>query len=195
MPLGDRPAEPLARSEVRALLDSCDVSTLAGARDYALMVVLWRGGLRIGEALRLRVSDVNFDAGTVRVLHSKTRQPRTVGLDDQALSVVQSWIDARRAAGITGGPLFCRVRLQPGAPLSARYVGAQMARLAGKAAIDHRVHPHGLRHTMAVESVREGVPVTKISRQLGHASIATTAIYLDHLFPAEAVAAYRARVW
>lgn len=193
--MGDRPAEPLSPSEVRALLGANKVSTLTGARNYALLVVLWRGGLRIGEALALRPSDVNFDAGTVRVLHSKTRRARTIGLDDQALEVVQAWIDARAAAGITSGPLFCRLRGQPGERLSARYVGAQLARLAGKAGIDHRVHPHGLRHTMAVESVREGVPVTRISRQLGHSSIATTAIYLDHLFPAEAVAAYRARSW
>jgi len=48
---------------------------------------------------------------------------------------------------------------------------------------------------MAVESWREGIPVPKISKQLGHASIATTQIYLDHLFPGEVVEAYRARKW
>jgi integrase len=194
VPIGDRPAEPLAPEEVRALLDACG-DTLSAQRDYALLVVLWRAGLRIGEALALRCSDVNFGQGTIRVLHTKTRQARTVGIDGQALDVVREWVAARAAAGIGDGPLFCRIHGQPGAPLSARHVGQQMVRLAERARVQHRVHPHGLRHTMAVESVREGVPVTQISRQLGHSSIATTAVYLDHLFPGEVIATYGARKW
>ena len=92
-------------------------------------------------------------------------------------------------------PSFCRLKGKPGARLSPRYVGAEMMRLAAKAGIEHRVHPHALRHTMAVESVREGIAVPKISRQLGHASVATTQIYIDHLHPAEVVDAYRGRSW
>jgi site-specific recombinase XerD len=194
MPLGDRPAEPLAPEEVRALLAACS-DTLSGIRDHALLVTLWRAGLRIGEALSLRCSDVNFDQGTIRVLHTKTRQARTVGIDGQALDVIRAWMDARSAAGITSGPLFCRLKGQPGASLSARHVGQQLVKLAARAGVNHRVHPHGLRHTMAVELVREGQPVTKISRQLGHSNIATTSIYLDHLYPAEVVEMGRARTW
>jgi site-specific recombinase XerD len=195
VPVGDRPAEPLAPEEVRALLVECGGGSLSAIRDHALLVVLWRAGLRIGEALRLRASDVNFAAGTIRVLHTKTRQARTVGIDDAALAVLSVWVETRQAAGIPSGPLFCRLHGKAGAPLSSRYVRAQMGRLAVRAGVQHRVHPHGLRHTMAVESVKEGLPVTKISRQLGHSSIATTAVYLDHLYPGEVVDAYRARTW
>jgi integrase/recombinase XerD len=196
MPRGDRPAEPLTPGEVRALLAACAGDTLTGIRNRALLVVLWRAGLRIGEALRLKPSDVDFVAGTIRVLHSKSRQARTVGIDGQALDVLRAWLGARQAAGLDpAGLLFCRLRGQPGAPLSARYVGAQMVRLAEMAGVAHRVHPHGLRHTMAVESVREGVPVPKISRQLGHATVATTQTYIDHLYPAEVIDVYRARSW
>jgi site-specific recombinase XerD len=168
---------------------------MSQVRTHALLVVLWRAGLRIGEALRLRSSDVDFAACSIRVLHTKTRQARTVGIDDAALVVVAAWIDVRSAAGIGEGPLFCRLHCQPGAPLSSRYVRQELGRITKRAGVEHRVHPHGFRHTMAVESVREGVPVTQISRQLGHSSIASTAVYLDHLFPAEVVATYRARTW
>jgi site-specific recombinase XerD len=195
MPRGDRPAEPLAPEEVRALLAACAGDTLSGVRDHALLVVLWRAGLRIGEALRLRPSDIDFEAGTIRVLHSKTRQARTVGIDGQALDVVRAWVGARAAAGIGDGPLFCRLHGQPGAQLSARHVGQQMVRLAERAGLQHRVHPHGLRHAMAVDSVREGISVPKISRQLGHSSVATTQTYVDHLYPAEVIDTYRARTW
>lgn len=196
MPKGDRPAEPLTAEEVRALLAACAGDTLTGIRNHALLVVLWRAGLRIGEALRLKPSDVDFGAGTIRVLHTKTREARTVGIDGQALDVLRAWLGARQAAGLgDDGLLFCRLKGEPGAKLSARYVGQQMVRLAEAAGVAHRVHPHGLRHTMAVESVREGVPVPKISRQLGHRSVSTTQTYIDHLYPAEVIDVYRARSW
>ena len=70
-----------------------------------------------------------------------------------------------------------------------------MARLGRKAGIGHRVHAHGLRHTHAVELRKEGWSVPLISRQLGHASIATTQIYVDHLFPAEVVELAQRREW
>jgi integrase len=195
MPKGDLPAEPLAPEEVRALLVACAGDTLSGMRNHALLVMLWRAGLRIGEALDLRPSDVDFGAGTVRVLHTKTREARTVGLDDAALAVLAAWLGARQAAGIDGGPLFCRLHGQPGAKLSSRYVRAQMGRLAVKAGLQHRVHPHGMRHTMAVELRKEGWPIPEISRQLGHRSIGTTQVYVDHLYPAEVIDRARARTW
>jgi integrase len=195
MPKGDRPPEPLAPEEVKALLVACGGGSLSAQRDHALYVVLWRAGLRIGEALRLRSSDINFADGTARVLHTKTRAARTVGLDDQTLAAVSVWIEARRGAGITDGPLFCRLKGKPGAPLSSRYVGQQLARLAVAVGLKHRVHPHSFRHSMACDSAREGIPVPLISRQLGHSSIATTTTYLQGLYPSEVVDAYRARSW
>jgi integrase/recombinase XerD len=195
MPLGDRPPEPLSGSEVRALLAACDAETLTGLRNHALLVVLWRCGLRCAEALALRPSDVDFEAGTVRVRFGKGRQARTVGIDGSALAVLGFWIDARAGAGIGDGALFCRLAGQRGAVLSPRYIRATIARLAAKAGIDKHVRPHGLRHTHAVELRREGWPVPEISRQLGHASIATTQIYVDHLYPSEVVDRGRARTW
>jgi site-specific recombinase XerD len=195
MPKGDRPAEPLSAAEVRALLKACGGSTRTAIRDHALLVLMWRVGLRCSEALDLRPSDVNFAAKSVRVMYGKGRKPRTCGVDDAALAALGVWLDERSAAGVVDGPLFCRLRGEPGAPLSTRYVRAMIARLAARAGVVHRVSPHSLRHTMAVESVREGIPVPRISKQLGHSSIATTAIYLDHLHPAEVVDAYSARSW
>jgi integrase/recombinase XerD len=195
MPRGDRPPEPLSVAEVRSLLAACGGGSLSAVRNHALLVLLWRCGLRCAEALALRESDIDFAAHTVRVLHGKGRRARTVGIDDAALAAVGVWAGARSAAGIDGGPLFCRLHGQLGAPLSPRYVRAEIKRLAGRAGIRHRVHCHGLRHTMAVELRREGWPIPEISRQLGHSSIATTQIYVDHLFPAEVIDRARARSW
>lgn len=196
MPLGDRPPEPLAPAEVRALLRACPGDTLTGVRNHALLVVLWRAGLRCAEALALRPSDIDFGAGTIRVRFGKGRRNRCVGIDDSALAVIGLWLDARQAAGVPGEVLFCTVQKgHVGYPMSPRYVRALVARLAVRARIRHRVHPHGLRHTHASELSREGWPVSFISRQLGHSSSAVTAVYIDHVHPREVIDRARAREW
>ena len=73
----------------------------------------------------------------------------------------------------------------------------QPARLTAgsNAGIAKRVHPHGLRHTHAAQLRAEGVDIGIISKQLGHRSISTTAVYLDHIAPYAVVEAVRAREW
>jgi len=75
------------------------------------------------------------------------------------------------------------------------YVRGILKRLATRAGIDKPVHAHGLRHTHAAQLRAEGVDIAIISRQLGHASIATTARYLDHLAPSAVIEAMRRRSW
>lgn len=186
------PPEVLSAAEVRALLAACDGTTFTGMRNRALLVTLWRAGLRCSEALDLRPVDVNFGAGTIRILHGKGDRARTVGVDGQALDEVRAWLGVRQAAGVESRWLFCT---RHGDRLIARYVRAMVARTAARAGIEHRVHPHALRHSMAVELVREGTPVPFIQRQLGHSNLAVTSTYLANLHPAEVVDWMRARTW
>ena len=113
--------------------------------------------------------------------------------DPQAWAAVQRWIDSRSKLGIDGRRrVFCALK---GKPLDQAYVRALMPRLGRKAGIEKRVHAHGLRHTHASELRQEGIEVGIISKQLGHASIATTARYLDHVAPQAVVETMRAREW
>jgi site-specific recombinase XerD len=73
--------------------------------------------------------------------------------------------------------------------LSPQYVRLMMQRLAAGAGIEKRVHPHGLRHTFAVELDAAGTSLSVISKLLGHSSVPTTARYLDHLTNGQAIAA------
>ena len=82
-----------------------------------------------------------------------------------------------------------------GDSLSCDYVRVMLKRLAAGAGIDKRVHAHGLRRTHAAQLRAEGVDIAIISRQLGHASITTTARYLDHLAPRAVIEAIRGRSW
>ena len=187
------PAEPLTKDEVQALLKACSNRAPTGIRNRALIVIFWRGGLRVDEALSLFPKDLDSDAGTVRVLHGKGDRSRMVGLDPEALAVIEKWIERRGKIGLNGRhPLFCTLA---GEKLWTPYVRNLFRRLAVKAAIAKRVHPHGLRHTHAFELAGEGVPVHVIQHQLGHSSLATTDQYIRHLNPQAVVEAMRGRVW
>lgn len=154
---------------------------------------MYRGGLRLGEALDLRAKDVDSDQGTVTVLHGKGDRRRTVGFDPGAMAIVEWWIELWRKLGQPSrSPLFCTLK---GKPLKPSYVRTLLHRLAEKAGIEKRVHPHGLRHSMAYELMMEGVPMPVIQRQLGHSSLATTDRYLSHLAPKDVVEAMQGREW
>jgi len=187
------PAELLTPDEVRALIRACSATAPTGVRNRALLVVLYRGGLRVGEALALYPKDVDAERGTIRVLHGKGDRDRLAVIDDGALAVVARWIDQRRALGISSRRrLFCTLA---GGPLQASYVRQLLPRLAGRAGIDKRVHAHGLRHAHAVELVEDGVPVHHIRDQLGHASLAVTDRYLRRIAPGARIDALRGRRW
>jgi site-specific recombinase XerD len=179
---------------VRALLAAASPRSASGVRNRALVAVLYRGGLRLAEALALRVADVDLEAGAVRVLRGKGARARTVGLDPGACALVERWTERRRQLGIgRRSPLFCTISagerrgsvLRPGEALDPRYVRAALGRLAERAGVDKRVHPHGLRHTHAAELAAEGVPSTVIRDQLGHSNLSTTDRYLRHVAPQE----------
>lgn len=193
-PRGRRlPPEVLTDAEVCALLRACSPRAPTGLRNRALLALLYRAGLRIGEALALRPKDLDLANGAVRVLHGKRGRARTVGLDPGAGELVQRWLDVRARLGMTGRePLFCTLW---GRPLADAYVRVLLKRLGRRAGIEKRVHAHGLRHTHAAQLRAEGVDIGIISRQLGHSSISTTARYLDHIAPQAVIETIRARAW
>lgn len=191
------PAEPLTPAEVVALMDCCDERTKAGIRNRALIAFLWRTGLRISEALDLRPHHVDFQARTVVVLKGKNSKRRTVGIDDGALLELSRWLMCRARLGVPAtAPLFCSVnKPNPGRRLWGAYVRERLHELGEKAGIQKRVHPHGLRHTLACDLVREKVPVHLVQRQLGHSNLGTTDRYLSGIAPYDVVDAVSARVW
>jgi site-specific recombinase XerD len=173
-------------------LKHCSPRCPTGIRNRALLVVLWRGMVRVSEALALKPSD--FDGDSIRVLRGKGDKARVVGIDPQASAVIEKWLSHRKEKlGFNGGKrLFCTLA---GKPMQTVYVRNLMKRLGKKAGIDKRVHAHGLRHSGASELLSEGANVGIISKQLGHASIATTHRYLNHINPAEVIEAMGRRTW
>jgi site-specific recombinase XerD len=166
-------------------------------RNRALIVTLWRAGLRIHEGLLLRPHHIDHQAQLVTVLRGKGGKRRVVGIDSGALAYIEEWEALRDGLDLPAdAPLFCSVQPpNPGQPLWQAQVRRYLHEAARRAGIPKRVHPHGLRHSMAVDLVREGAPMPYVQRALGHSSLATTSIYLSGLGAGEHCEFMAARSW
>jgi site-specific recombinase XerD len=186
------PADPPTVDEIVAVMRKTP-SDRHGIRLRALIVVLWRGGLRIQEALSLIESDLDPRRGAILVRRGKGNKRREVGMDSWAWSDhLAPWLACR--AELPMGALFCVIDGPTrGRPWSATAVRGELRRYALAAGVRRRFAPHQLRHAHAVELAREGVPLPVIQRQLGHSYVSTTSVYLQGIDTEEIIGTIRAR--
>jgi site-specific recombinase XerD len=185
------PADPPTVAEIVAVMRRAG-DGVHGRRLRALIVVLWRAGLRIHEALSLREADLDPRRGALLVRHGKGGRRREVGMDGWAWGQLQPWLAARTELPV--GPLFCVVSGPTrGRAWSSAAARAQLRRTAARAGVRRRFAPHQLRHAHAVEMAREGVPLIVIQRQLGHTNLGITSIYLQGIDSAESIETVHAR--
>jgi integrase len=146
----------------------------SGPRNQPNTTSLRRWGLRISEALALFPKDLDPAGGSLRVLHGKGNKARTAPLPGDAAEAVNRWLDCRNRRRLTvRHPLFCTLK---GEPLWDSYVRELCKRLAAKARIEKRVHPHGLRHGWALGQVQAGTSLNAIQQLLGDRSPHPTSV-------------------
>jgi site-specific recombinase XerD len=175
------PADPPTVEEIVAVMRHAREDR-HGFRLRAMIVVLWRSGLRIQEALALGEHDLDYRRGSLLVRNGKGGRRREIGMDAWGWEQLRPWLAARVELPI--GPLFCIIDGPTRGRLwSSANVRVEFRRLAAEAGIRRRFAPHQLRHAHAVELAREGVPLNVIQRQLGHANLGTTSIYLQASTP------------
>jgi site-specific recombinase XerD len=185
------PADPPTVEEIVAVMRLTGEHR-HGWRLRAMIVVLWRAGLRIHEALALAELDLDPRRGSLLVRNGKGGKRREVGMDEWGWEQVRPWLIAR--AELPVGPLFCIIDGPTrGRPWASAGVRRELRRLGTRAGVRRRFAPHQLRHAHALELAREGVPLNIIQRQLGHANLGTTSIYLQGIDPEEIIGAVRAR--
>jgi site-specific recombinase XerD len=171
-PPGRRPANAgkryrtqiLAPDEVLAVLRRCSRTAPTGLRNRALITLLYRGGLKLSEALELAPDDVDLRGQAVAARAEDGADTRTVYLDPLATAVLERWVTARARIVSRHAPLICTLK---GDPVDPSYVRKLLHRLGRQAHIDKRVHPAGLRRTHAIELELEGAPAAVIDNQLG----------------------------
>jgi site-specific recombinase XerD len=185
------PADPPSVEEIVAIM-GCAGGRPDGLRLGGLIVVLWRAVFRISEALAMNESDLDPARGAILVRRGKGGKRREVGMDPRAWDQLQSWLTFRQTLQV--GALFCVVYgPTPGRPCSAPAVRTQLRRVAAQAGARRRIAPHQFRHAHAVEMAHEGVPLVVIQRQLGHADLGITSVYLQGIDDAEIIETIRAR--
>lgn len=184
-----RPIELLSTDEIRAMLRHCGRGPCAD-RNRAAIVLMWRSGLRVSELCDLTSECVDLEDLRVQVLAGKGGRSRSLGLDPEAAAVIRVWVMQRKQ--MAGDWLLCTLR---GERVPRRYFNHALSRIARRAGVAKRVHPHVLRHVFAVGLVREGVHIEHIRRLLGHRTLQATVIYLEGLGMDETLALIRSREW
>lgn len=171
------PADPPSVEEIVGVMREAGVSAY-GVLLRGLVAVLWRSGLR--------------DRGSVLVRSGKGGKRREVGMDPWGWEQLAAWLELRLQLPV--GALFCVITgPTQGHPWSSSAVRAQLRSLARAAGVRRRFAPHQLRHAHAVEMAREGVPLNVIQRQLGHANLGITSIYLQGIDNSEIIDTVHAR--
>jgi integrase/recombinase XerD len=165
--------ERLSEEQVQSILAQCG-SSLTGIRNKAMIATMWRTGVRSAELLALRPKDVDKAAGHLVVQRGKGDKQRTVGIDADALTLIERWMEARRREREISAhrPLFCSLN---GTTLPTSYLRELLPRLAAKAGLKRRISPHMLRHSLAFDLMMEDTPLIEISAQPGRAGCRSSA--------------------
>jgi integrase/recombinase XerC len=179
---------PLSPEDCERLIDAPSTrrSEALARRDRALFDLLYSTGLRVGEAVTLRVRDYDADRREVRVL-GKGSVERVVPVPDKACASLREYLEPRRRPGILAEPLFLNAR---GGALGTRGVRVVLARRLAELAVERRTTPHTLRHSYATHLLDADVDLRTIQELLGHQRLATTQRY-THVSAERLARAYR----
>jgi integrase/recombinase XerD len=164
----------LEPAQVRSLLASCDRDTVQGRRDFAILTILVRLGLRRAELAGLGLGDIDWRAGEVLVRgkgHRNERLPLPVDVGE----AIVAYLRRGRPEGADGGTVFVRVRA-PHRALSPHGVAGVVLAAARRAGLG-QIHAHRLRHTAATQALRGGASLPEVGQLLRHRRLQTTAIY------------------
>jgi integrase/recombinase XerD len=164
----------LEPDQVARLLSSCDRSTPLGRRDFAVLTLLSRLGLRACEVARLSLDDIDWRAGELTI-RGKGSTIERLPLPHDVGQALVSYLRAGRSSSSGLREVFLSARA-PLASLSSAAVTAVVRHACDRAGVE-RVGAHRLRHTVATELLRAGASLAQIAPILRHASVSTTAIY------------------
>jgi integrase/recombinase XerD len=166
----------LSEEDVEALLGQPDAATPLGLRDRAMLEVLYASGLRVSELVRLKLVEVSFDMGVVRVF-GKGSKERLVPLGDEAVDWLQRYLKE-------GRPTILRKRASDyvfvtgrGTPMTRQAFWHLIKKRAASTLPGKTLSPHTLRHAFATHLLNHGADLRVVQLLLGHADISTTQIY------------------
>ncbi len=175
--LGRKLPDVLSFPEIELVLNSVDLSATNGTRDKCMLEVLYSSGLRVSELTHLKISNIYFDIGFLRVV-GKGNKERLVPIGRSAQRLIKIYIEEERV----------HVKVHPDSRdiVFLNRFGAQLSRIAifnlvkkqvAIAGIEKKVSPHTFRHSFATHLIEGGADLRAVQEMLGHESITTTEIY------------------
>lgn len=163
----------LTVAEIDAMLATFDMNTPKGCRDSAIVEVLYSCGLRVSELTSLKISDLFFGEGYIRIVGKGDKQ-RLVPIGSIARDRIQLYMEYRTPASRSEATLFLNNRGKPLTRVMVFNIIKQAALLAG---ITKQISPHTLRHSYATHLLEGGANIRQVQELLGHESIITTEVY------------------
>ena len=168
----------LEYEEVVRLLNTPPANTCLGARDRAILEVLYSTGMRVSELVSLNMDDVDFLSEVIHV-RGKGKKERICPIGSSALQSIQNYIEFRNRRMANDSNFDSRVLFanKHGQRLSTRSVRRKMDKYLVEAGLDPAISPHTLRHSFATHMLNNGADLRSVQELLGHQSLSTTQIY------------------
>lgn len=167
----------LSGPEVEALLEAPDLKTARGLRDKAILELMYATGLRVSEAVNLKIQDVHFDAGFLRCI-GKGSKERIVPLGKESIQATKKYLEEARPKLARPGREDAFLFLSRlGKKISRQSFWKLVKHYAKRARIKKDIRPHTLRHSFATHLLERGADLRSVQEMLGHADISTTQIY------------------
>ncbi len=193
--IGRKLPDTLSEKDIDKIISQIDLSTAEGERNKVMLETLYSCGLRVSEMIQLKISDLFFEEGFIRVTGKGDKQ-RFVPINQYTIRLIDNYKDRSRSnIKVQKGfddTLFLNRR---GKQISRNMVFIILKNLVSKAGIDKNVSPHTFRHSFATHLLENGADLRAIQQMLGHESITTTEIYmhLDRSFLKTVVEKYHPR--
>ncbi|WII93330.1 site-specific tyrosine recombinase XerD [Kingella negevensis] len=166
----------ITEAHVDALLAAPDTETVYGLRDKALLELIYATGLRVSEAVNLRLDEVNLQSGMVNTIGKGNKQ-RIVPMGEEAVYWVKLYVSQARGILLKGARCDELFVSQKKVGMSRQLAWMAVSRYAEQVGMGSHVSPHSLRHAFATHLVNHGADLRVVQLLLGHADISTTQIY------------------
>jgi len=153
----------LEQEQVEEILQAAETSS---TRDYLLLRFMWRTGVRVSEVINVTPNDIEFKNRAVNIRKAKGGRQRRVYLDEDTLKMLSEYILALDTP--EDSPIFPISRVQ------VFYIVKKYGNMVGV-----KIHPHTLRHSFAINMVRQGTDLRRLQLMLGHSSLSITQVYLQ----------------
>jgi integrase/recombinase XerD len=175
--IGRKLPDILSQEEIDLLIYSVDTSKAEGQRNRAILEALYSCGLRVSELVSLRMTDLFFDQGFIKV-EGKNNKERLIPISERAINEIQAYVDNYRVI----------LRVEPGSEdilflnrrgqrLSRVMIFTIIKNLTDKVDLGKKISPHTFRHSFATHLIEGGADLRAVQEMLGHESILTTEIY------------------